>query len=399
MSRTGKGMRKLGEYHDGVSDGLEPLEPLDLRMCGSISELVSAMSRCSFGARSLGEAADVVEAMVEDPDCFKVMTLSGAMTPAKMGLVICDMIDLGMTDAIVSTGAVMAHGMVESTGRTHFKYGESMNDLQLYKKGYNRIFDTIELESNLDDMELIFRKVMEGIEGRPSLGSFELNWLIGEYLAKNTEKGQRGILKSAFMSKVPVYVPAFTDSELGLDFGTYLRRMKMEKKEHAEYDAFADLEDYTERVLASKRLGILTIGGGVPRNWAQQVGPYLDIIQKRIGVGGGFRRFDYAVRICPEPVHWGGLSGCTYSEGVSWGKIRPRSEGGKYVEVLADATIAWPIIIKAVMERMDAKRPGRNDHRGHARARKRMESSGAACSGAPEAPLRGDGNRDCESQC
>jgi deoxyhypusine synthase len=352
MSRTGKGVRKLGEYHDGASDGLEALESLDLRKCGSVSDLLSAMSRCSFGARSVGEAADVVEAMVKDRDCLKVLTLSGAMTPAKMGLVICDMIDMGMTDAVISTGAIMAHGMVESTGRTHFKHSESMNDVQLYKRGYNRIYDTIELERSLDDMELIFREVMEGVEGQKALGSYELNWLIGEYLAEKTDETQRGILKSAFLKKVPVYVPAFTDSELGLDFGTYVRRRKLDGRSHATYDAYADLEDYTERVLRSKRLGILTIGGGVPRNWAQQVGPYLDIIQKRVGVGGGFKRFDYAVRICPEPVHWGGLSGCTYSEGVSWGKIRPRAEGGRYVEVMSDATIAWPLIIKAVMERL-----------------------------------------------
>jgi len=356
VSRTGKGMRKLGEYHDGTSDGLEPLESLDLGKYEKVSELLRGMSKCSFGARSLGEAADVVEAMVKDKDCFKVLTLSGAMTPAKMGLVICDMIDLGMTDAIISTGAIMAHGMVESTGRSHFKHNEFMNDNQLYKMGYNRIYDTIELERSLDDMELIFRKVIDNYSDKDSLGSFELNWLIGEYLSKNTKQDQRGILKSAFLKKVPVYVPAFTDSELGLDFGIYMRRMRMAKKKPVQYDSFADLEDYTGRVLASKKLGILTIGGGVPRNWAQQVGPYLDIIDKRIGVGGGFKRFDYAVRICPEPVHWGGLSGCTYSEGVSWGKIRPRSEGGRYVEVMSDATIAWPLVIKAVMERLEPRR-------------------------------------------
>ena len=291
--------------------------------------------------------------MVRGEDCFKVLTLSGAMTPAKMGLVVCDMIDRGMTDAIISTGAIMAHGLVESTGRTHFKHNEFMDDARLYKMGYNRIYDTIELERSLDDVEAIFREVVENAKDKVVVSSFELNWMIGEYLAKNTRKDQRGILKSAYLKKVPVYVPAFTDSELGLDFGIYMRRMKLEKKKHIHYDAFADLEDYTSRVLASKKLGILTIGGGVPRNWAQQVGPYLDIIDKRIGVGGGFKRFDYAVRICPEPVHWGGLSGCTYSEGVSWGKIRPRSEGGRYVEVLADATIAWPLVIKAVMERLE----------------------------------------------
>jgi len=356
MSRTGKSMRKLGEMKDGSSDKLVPLESLDLTKYRTVSELVDGMSRCSFGARSVGEAAEVVQAMVEDEDCFKVLTLSGAMTPAKMGLVVCDMIDWGMADAIISTGAIMAHGMVESTGRSHFKHSEAMDDVQLYHKGYNRIYDTIELEQSLDDMELIFRKVVEDATGkRDSLGSYELNWLIGQYLAENTKDSQRGILKSAYLRKVPVYVPSFTDSELGLDFGVYLRRMKLKKKKPIAFDAFVDLEDYTERVLASKKLGILTIGGGVPRNWAQQVGPYLDIINKRVGTGGGFKRFDYAVRICPEPVHWGGLSGCTYSEGVSWGKIRPRAEGGRYVEVFSDATIAWPIVVKAVMERMVKK--------------------------------------------
>ena len=356
MSRTPHHMRKVGKFHDGVSDGLEPLAPLDLTTYGTVSDLVDGMSKCSFGARAVGEAAIVLEAMVRDKECFKVLTLSGAMTPAKMGLVVCDMIDWGMVDAVISTGAIMAHGMVESTGRAHFKHRDSMNDVLLYQRGYNRIYDTIELESNLDDMEVIFRKVMEKAGGRKDLGSYELNWLIGEQLSCDTEECQRGILKSAFLKKVPVYVPAFTDSELGLDFGVYMRRMKLKGKRHARYDAFADLEDYTARVLASKKLGIFTIGGGVPRNWAQQVGPYLDIIQKRVGSGGGFKRFDYAVRVCPEPVHWGGLSGCTYSEGVSWGKIVPRSEGGMYVEVFSDATIAWPLIVKAVMERVGSGR-------------------------------------------
>jgi deoxyhypusine synthase len=90
----------------------------------------------------------------------------------------------------------------------------------------------------------------------------------------------------------------------------------------------------------------------VPRNWAQQVGPYLDIIDKRIGEGGALKRFQYGVRLCPEPEHWGGLSGCSYSEGVSWGKFVPPAEGGRYAEVPVDATIAWPILIKAVQERL-----------------------------------------------
>jgi deoxyhypusine synthase len=83
------------------------------------------------------------------------------------------------------------------------------------------------------------------------------------------------------------------------------------------------------------------------------VGPYLEILRTRLGFDEPVRRYKYAVRICPEPEHWGGLSGCTYSEGVSWGKFVPESEGGRFAEVFADATIAWPLAVRAVIERLE----------------------------------------------
>ncbi|MGW8223710.1 MAG: deoxyhypusine synthase family protein, partial [Syntrophobacteria bacterium] len=108
-------------------------------------------------------------------------------------------------------------------------------------------------------------------------------------------------------------------------------------------------------VIKEKRLGIFTIGGGVPRNWAQQVSPYLEILEERCGSSFPIKKFRYGVRICPEPAYWGGLSGCTYSEGVSWGKFVSPEDGGRFAEVLCDATVAWPFLIKAVKQRLDKK--------------------------------------------
>ena len=352
MIRTKR--RDALKYSTGFSDKLKPLEVLDLGKIKNFDELAKAMSKTSFGGRSLGEAADVLCEMVEDPDCYVVGTFSGAMTVAKMGLMICDMIDQGMLNAVISTGALMTHGFVESIGMRHFKYDESMDDTELYNKGYNRVFDTLELEKNLDDTEYLVSKVLDKISNDESLCSYKLTNMLGEYLSKNV-KG-RSILKSAYEKKVPVYVPAFTDSELGLDLAIYMRKQSIKGKKPFSFNPFLDLEHYTEKIKNAKKLGIFTIGGGVPRNWAQQVGPYLDIIDKRIGHGGGFKRFHYAVRICPEPAHWGGLSGCNYSEGVSWGKFVPEKEGGRFAEVLSDATIAWPIILKAVIERREKKK-------------------------------------------
>ena len=121
------------------------------------------------------------------------------------------------------------------------------------------------------------------------------------------------------------------------------------------FNPFLDLLDYARLIATRPRTGILTIGGGVPRNWAQQVAPFYDITNHRVGTRLDAPRFHYGVRLCPEPVHWGGLSGCTYSEGVSWGKFVPPSEGGRFAEVPADATIALPLLAKALFEVLDAE--------------------------------------------
>ncbi|MCA9314147.1 MAG: deoxyhypusine synthase family protein [Planctomycetes bacterium] len=343
------------ELHDGVGDGLVPLVPLDLATISSADDLVRAMSRTAFAGRSLGEAADVLEAMVRDPECMVVCTLSGAMTIAKMGLVLCDMIEQGWIHAIVSTGALMCHGFVEATGRNHFKHDPHMDDQELYEKGYDRVYDTLELEQSLDDIQLIVDQVLAQMPVDSAFGSADLHARLGRWLVDNVPG--RGVLKAAWEHHVPVYVPAFTDSEIGLDVALFQRRSRTEGRAYPIYDGFLDLEAYTAQVIAAPKVGIFTVGGGAPRNWAQQVAPYLEITNHRLGTDLPLRQFGYGIRLCPEPVHWGGLSGCTYEEGVSWGKFVHPRHGGRYSEVLADATVTWPLLIKAVQERMAASPP------------------------------------------
>jgi deoxyhypusine synthase len=135
--------------HDPVKDKLRPMFPLDLSKCRTVDELVRAMGDTAFTGRQIGDAADVFEQMARDKDCFVVMTLSGALTVGKMGLVFCDLIESGIVKAIVSTGALMAHGLVEATGYSHFRYNPNMDDKELFHAGYNRVYDSLEPETNL----------------------------------------------------------------------------------------------------------------------------------------------------------------------------------------------------------------------------------------------------------
>ena len=365
------------ELHDGRSDGLQPLESLDLDGVTSFGELLRAMSHTAFSGRQLGAAFDVLVEMSRDPDCRVVLTLSGAMTVAKQGKIICDLIDRGIVHAVVATGALIAHGLTESIGLVHYRHNPHDSDEELFEKGYNRIYDTLEMESNLNDVERLVRSVLNDCEPDDGVwSSARLCRALGERLAELNEGP--GILRSAFEKNVPVFIPAFTDSEIGLDVSTWAmaQRLKTIKVEGSHpkadgqrpvgtellaavppFNPFLDLQEYARYIDGVQTLGIFTIGGGVPRNWAQQVAPYYEITNDRLGTEWRVPRFQYGVRLCPEPVHWGGLSGCTYSEGVSWGKFVSPKDGGRFAEVYADATVVLPLLVKALFEEL-----GRRDN-------------------------------------
>jgi deoxyhypusine synthase len=336
--------------HDPVKDKLRPTFPLDLAKCRTVDALVRAMGDTAFTGRQIGDGADVLEAMARDKDCFVVMTLSGALTVGKMGLVFCDLIESGVVNAIVSTGALMAHGLVEATGHSHFRYDARMDDKTLFHAGYNRVYDSLEPEVNLDHVEEVMDHVLTNWDAEEVVCSWKLHRRIGEFLHKKMPG--RGILKSAFEHDVPVFTPAFTDSELGIDFALHKIARQKEKRPLLRFDPFEDFEKFAETMLATKRMGIFTVGGGVPRNWTQQFGVYAELLARRGYKKLPLKRYNYGLRICPEPVNWGGLSGSTYTEAVSWGKFVPREEGGRFAEVFDDATVALPLVVGAVLDRI-----------------------------------------------
>jgi deoxyhypusine synthase len=337
--------------HDPVKDKLRPIFPLDLSKTRTIDELVRAMGDTAYTARQIGDGADVLEAMARDKDCFVVMTLAGALTVGKMGLIFCDLIESGVVKAIVSTGALMAHGLVEATGLSHFRYDPSkMNDEELFQAGYNRVYDSLEPETNLDHVEEVVDHILNQWSPNEVVCSWKLHRRIGEYLHK--KGGGRGILKSAFEHNVPVFVPAFSDSELGIDFALNKIARQRDNRPLLRFDPFEDFETFADTMLATKRMGIFTVGGGVPRNWSQQFGVYAELLARRGLKKLPLKRYNYGLRICPEPVNWGGLSGSTYTEAVSWGKFVPPEEGGRFAEILEDATVALPLVVGAVLERI-----------------------------------------------
>ncbi|MDH3443007.1 MAG: deoxyhypusine synthase family protein [Deltaproteobacteria bacterium] len=320
-------------------------EWIDLKPA-SVKSLLAELPRFGGVAAQVAKGAKALEAMVRDENCFRFLTVTGAMTVGKMDVIICDMIESGMVHAISSTGALMAHGLVSSIGLKHYKYNPKYDDTALARRKLNRVTDTLEPETNLDTVEEVVGEIVDNIDGANWMSPTILNKLIGKHLAENYPNDY-GILKSAYLRGVPVFVPAFVDSELGNDIYIHNIKRKRRGKKPLLMDLERDSKEMLRLVTNAKRFGIFTIGGGVPRNNVQNVSPLIEIINERLDANLPPRRFTYGIRICPDRPHFGHLSGCTYSENESW---RKAAKNGTYAEIQADATQVWPFLVRYVME-------------------------------------------------
>jgi deoxyhypusine synthase len=276
--------------------------------------------------------------MVSSKKILKVLTLSGAMVPAGMGELICAMIENELIDVIVSTGANIIHDLVDVFSDVgHYVGSPNVNDDELFQRRINRIYDVFLPEDNYkkaeDEILKIIKKIFKEkkIEVMPS----ELLRILGENI------GKRCLLSIAVKYKVPIFIPAFSDSELALNLIKYSVREGYSFK----FDILGDVLKFASIIKEYEEYGTFIIGGGVPRNWAQQVFPLLDQIENMETLG-----YNYSVRIHTATEYDGGLSGCTISESKSWGKY---SLDSKYVSIWCDATIALPILITALFQRLN----------------------------------------------
>ena len=282
--------------------------------------------------------------MHRDEGCGIVLCLAGAMIPAGMGLVVERLIERGVVQAVVTTGANVSHDMVNAArdGHGHFLGSPDADDDELYQARINRIYDTNLPEDNYHAAELlleeIWRPLADDAERPEVMAPSDIFRLTGEGLLA---LGRGGFLASAAKAGIPVFCGATSDSEFCLNFAKFRHRGWLE----LIMDEVADLFAMGEWVRAHRRRGTLIIGGGVPRNWAQQIFPLLDMIDDT-----HFPGYDFGVRISTDNVVYGGLSGCTMSESKSWGKY---AEHARFAEVSCDATIALPLLVSALFERLE----------------------------------------------
>lgn len=310
-----------------------PTEPIPVGP-KSISEMVRQMARTGFQGRALGEAVDIWEEMVREKEMTIFLGLTGAMVPAGMRRVVSFLIEHKLVDCVVSTGANMFHDAYEALGRKHYRGTDLVDDALLQKYRLDRMYDVYASEDEFRRLDERIRRFAASIAPcRISTREFMHRW--GRELAR--EGLRDSIVVSAYRNRVPIFIPAISDSGYGI--ALYLARRD---GVDIDLDQLKDVEEIMELVKASKETGGVYVGGGVPRNFIQQTSVIEDIVADNTP-------HIYGIQFTIDPPHYGGLSGSTFSEAVSWGKYHPHR--ARMVQVFTDATIALPIAAHALYER------------------------------------------------
>lgn len=311
-----------------------------------IGDLVDVFEGSGFNGRKLGEAAKLYSRMIRE-DATICLTVSGAMTPVGFGGIIKTLIERGFVDWIITTGANVYH-------EDHFAWGLPVkqgsfhvDDMRLYENEIVRIRDVfIKFYETLEAEDQIIQKIGAGMTDKPFTTAEFCN-MMGRISAENAKHPERSFVTAAYKHDVPVYISTMKDSSLALNLAVHRLRGK-----GYNLDFVREIIEQAAILYDSEKSGILELGGGVPKNTAQQTGPLLDQILRR-GDGGQ----DYIIQVTDARPDTGGLSGATLQEGKSWGKIQNAHQG--MVTVYADATIAFPVLALYVLSCQEPRKPKR----------------------------------------
>lgn len=312
----------------------DTIEHLDITAC-NIVPLVDAMENMAYSARDLHRAATIYDRMLRDPDCGVILCLAGSLVSAGLRQVVVDLVRHRMVDCIVSTGAnIVDQDFFEALGFRHYvapeRYKAGLDDALLRELHIDRIYDTFIDEDQLRVCDETIERIADELPPRP-YSSREFIQRLGEYLVERNQ-GANSIVRSALECEVPIFCPAFSDCSAGLGIVAHLH--KRQDQPRVSFDSARDFYELTQVKIHNPTTGLLILGGGVPKNFAQDIVVAADVL----GIETPMHK--YAVQITVADVRDGALSSSTLKEASSWGKVDTVYEQ----MVFCEATVALPLV-------------------------------------------------------
>ena len=319
----------------------EPVRHIDIKSFDS-TEIIEGMKDMSFTARDTAKAAEILNTMINDKDCTIILCIAGSTSAAGCMQIYVDMVKSNMVDVVVATGATIVDmDFFEALGFKHYKGGPFVDDSKLRELYIDRIYDTFIDEEQLQICDNTIKIIADTLEKKP-YSSREFIREMGAYLLENARK-KESLVQAAYEQNVPIFCPAFSDSSAG--FGLVKHQAENEEK-HVSIDSVKDFRELTEIKMRSGSSGLLIIGGGVPKNFAQDTVICAEVLGKEVDM------HKYAVQITVADVRDGACSSSTLKEASSWGKV----DTGNEQMVYAEASSVLPLIVSFVYHKQDWKR-------------------------------------------
>ena len=322
----------------------EVIKHIDITKIDS-TKIIDSMRDMSFSSRDTANAADILQLMIKNKNCTNWLILAGSTSAGGCMQAYVDMIRFNMIDCVVATGAsIIDMDFFEALGYKHYKGTPFIDDSLLRKHYIDRIYDTYIDEEELQYCDATIRKIADSLEPRP-YSSREFIWETGKWLTKNAKK-KNSLIQTCYEHNVPIFVPAFSDCSAG--FGLVMHQVNRRKagKPFLTIDSVADFYELTQIKLAAKTSGLFMIGGGVPKNFAQDTVVCAEIL------GHDVPMHQYAVQITVADPRDGACSSSTLKEASSWGKVDTVHEQMVY----AEATTVVPLIVSYAYHKGDWKK-------------------------------------------
>ena len=311
-----------------------PVEHIDITKFDA-RPIVDAMGKMSFTSRDLARATGIYNQMLEDPDCSIILVVAGSTSAGGCMDLYAELVRNNMVDAIVATGATIVDmDFFEALGHKHFQANEIPDDDTLRSLYIDRIYDTYIDEQQLQDCDFTIGQIADRLE--PSAySSRAFIREMGKWLSEGNAKKPDSLVQLAYEHDVPIFCPAFTDSSAG--FGLVKHQVDAMKRggHYMTLDSIADFRELTDIKIKAGTTGLLMIGGGVPKNFAQDTVVCAEILGHE-----DVEVHKYAVQITVADVRDGACSSSTLQEAASWGKVSTAMEQ----MVFAEATSVLPLL-------------------------------------------------------
>lgn len=307
----------------------------------SLSGLLDEMAQTGFQGKKLGEVAKIWAEMAKQKDLTIFLGITGSLSTTGQWKIIRWLIENRYIDVLVSTGANISEDILEALGYHYYQGTWLADDEELLRLKIDRFYDVYADEMEYRKLENTIFRFASTLVDKEVYSTREFLYKFGEFLSK---KRINSIVAAAYRAKVPIYSPGLIDSGYGVALSLLMR----EKGKMIRLDQTKDMEELAQIAERAKRTGVVYLGGGVPKDTIQ-----LSTIIKSLAKGGEEETpHEYAIQITADSPQWGGLSGCTLEEAISWGKI---ASDAKKATLYADITLALPIVAHAINEKVEKR--------------------------------------------